>query len=95
MPDLVAASDETLHPIFETVGGNPLALRLVVGQTTVHALPDVLDALRLARGRTVEQLYTFIYRQAWENLDVIYLDKETQTLRRPSAIPRGREEAGR
>lgn len=27
--------------------------------------------------------------------DVIYLDKETQTLRRPSAIPRGREEAGR
>lgn len=69
LPDLVAASDETLHPIFETVGGNPLALRLVVGQTTVHALPDVLDALRLARGRTVEQLYTFIYRQAWENLD--------------------------
>ena len=69
LSELVEATDETLHPIFETVGGNPLALRLVVGQTTVHALPDVLDALRSARGRTVEQLYTFIYRQAWDNLD--------------------------
>ncbi len=67
--DLATAPDEVLRPIFETVGGNPLALRLVVGQTTVHALPTVLEALRSAQGRSVEQLYTFIYRQAWDNLD--------------------------
>jgi len=69
LSDLAAAPDESLHSIFETVGGNPLALRLVVGQTTVHALPTVLEALRSAQGRSVEQLYTFIYRQAWDNLD--------------------------
>ena len=50
------------------VGGNPLALRLVVGQLHVHALPVVLEALTLAQGQSIEQLYTYIYRQAWEAL---------------------------
>lgn len=69
LPDLVEASDADLHPIYETVGGNPLALRLVVGQTHVHALGDVLDDLTAARGQKIENLYTYIYRRAWENLD--------------------------
>ena len=68
LPELLAASDEELQPIVETVGGNPLAIRLVVGQTHVLALDVVLDNLRAARGQTTEQLYTFIYRQAWEAL---------------------------
>lgn len=69
LAELVKAENSALRPIFETVGGNPLALRLVVGQMTVHSLPVVLAALKEARGRSVDQLYTYIYRQAWDNLD--------------------------
>ena len=50
-------------------GGNPLALRLVVGQAHVHALGDVVDDLQRGRGQRSEALYTYIYRRAWENLD--------------------------
>lgn len=69
LPDLAQAADEVLAPIYATVGGNPLALRLIVGQTFVYSLPEVLASLKTAQGGAVENLYTFIYRQAWENLD--------------------------
>lgn len=69
LPDLLAASDADLHPIVATVGGNPLAIRLVVGQLHIHALDIILDNLRVARGQTTEQFYTYIYRQAWDALD--------------------------
>ena len=69
LPLLAWASDDDLHPIYETVGGNPLALRLVVGQTLVHPLHAVLDDLTAARGQTIENMYTHIYRHAWDNLD--------------------------
>ena len=68
-PDLQHASDADLQPIVATVGGNPLAIRLVVGQTHVHALDLILANLRAARGQTIEQFYTYIYRQAWDTLD--------------------------
>jgi hypothetical protein len=66
---LAAASDAELWPIYETVGGNPLAVLLVVGQTHLHRLDIVLHDLAVARGASVENLYTFIYRRAWEALD--------------------------
>ena len=69
LPDLLAASDADLQPIVETVGGNPLAIRLVVGQSHVHALDHILANLRAARGQTIEHFYTYIYRQAWDALD--------------------------
>lgn len=69
LPDLANASDADLDSIHETVGGNPLALRLVVGQIHIHALGDVLADLRNAKGQTVEQFYHFIYWKAWHNLD--------------------------
>lgn len=68
LPELAAASDADLHPIYQTVGGNPLALRLVVGQTHVHSLASILGDLSSARGTPAETLYTFIYRWAWDNL---------------------------
>lgn len=68
LPELATASDADLHPIYQTVGGNPLALRLVVGQTHVHSLASILGDLRAASGTSVENLYTFIYRWAWDNL---------------------------
>jgi hypothetical protein len=68
-PELAAASDADLQPIYATVGGNPLALRLVVGQTHVHALDQVLANLHEAQGQRAEQLYRYIYWQAWHNLE--------------------------
>ncbi len=61
--------DADLRPIIATVGGNPLALLLVVGLTHVHSLTVVLRHLREARGLPAENLYTYIYRQAWDALD--------------------------
>ena len=69
LPSLEEANDDTLLPIVKTVGGNPLALRLVVGQAQIHGLDSVLSDLKQAQGQSADNLYTFIYRQAWERLD--------------------------
>jgi len=69
VPWLAEATDAELGPIYQVVGGNPLALRLIAGQAILHALPTVLNNLRSARGRSVQQLYTFIYRELWDDLD--------------------------
>jgi len=70
-PWLVEATDNELAPIYQVVGGNPLAIRLVAGQAVLHALPSVLKNLRSAQGRNVQQLYTYIYRESWDDLDDI------------------------
>lgn len=71
LPHLVEASDEVLSPIYATVGGNPLAVRLIVGQSHIHHLSAVLDDLTQARGEKAENLYRYIYRRAWDNLDEV------------------------
>jgi hypothetical protein len=69
LPGLAAASDEELAAIYAAAGGNPLALRLIAGQTHVHDLATVLAGLQQANSRHAERLYTHIYRHAWERLD--------------------------
>jgi transcriptional regulator with XRE-family HTH domain len=66
---LANASEAQLETIYHVVGGNPLALKLVVGQINVLPLPTVLENLKLAQGKTVDELYTYIYWQAWQALD--------------------------
>ncbi len=66
---LAEADDDTLRPIYRTVGGNPLALRLVLGQCFVHSLAEVLADLAAARGRKAEELYSYVYRASWDSLD--------------------------
>lgn len=68
LPELAKADTPVLRPVYDTVGGNPLALRLVVGQTHVYELPSILADLEAARGKA-ELLYAFIYRRAWDHLD--------------------------
>ena len=68
LPHVMAASDDELRPIFETVGGNPLALKLVVGQLYLLDLDQVLDNLRAARGRKAEDMYRYIFQDAWRTL---------------------------
>ncbi|MCP4289823.1 MAG: hypothetical protein GY792_36290 [Gammaproteobacteria bacterium] len=83
LPYLAQADDTELEPIYETAGGNPLALRLVVGQTHVQPLAAVLGDLTAARGRQVETLYRFIYRQAWGHL----AERERQVLLAMPLVP--------
>ena len=69
LPAVRAASDADLRPIVETVGGNPLALKLAVGQLYLLPLPQVVENLHQARGRKAADLYRYIYWQAWNQLD--------------------------
>jgi len=47
--------------------GNPLAIKLVIGQAHVRPLPVVLDDLAAARADATD-LYRFIFRYSWEQL---------------------------
>jgi hypothetical protein len=66
---ILTAKPADLLPIYTTVGGNPLALKLVAGQLHIHPLAVVLADLMEARTRSVEALYSYIYRRTWELLD--------------------------
>jgi transcriptional regulator with XRE-family HTH domain len=68
---LANAPETQLSDIYDVTGGNPLALKLVVGQLSVLPLSQVLESLRQAQSKTIDDLYTFIYRQAWRGLDEI------------------------
>lgn len=71
LPALASCRDEELLPIYAAVGGNPLALLLVVGQTHVRPLHAVLADLAQARVQPLQPLFDYIYRQVWEGLGEI------------------------
>ena len=47
----------------------PVTLKLVVGQVAVLSLSQVLKNLKQAHGKEINELYKFIYWQAWKMLD--------------------------
>jgi hypothetical protein len=68
LPDLVEAPQDELRKIYEVTGGNPLAIKLVVGLTAVYPLPRILADLKEARTREIAELYHHIYWQVWHSL---------------------------
>ena len=68
---LAACTDDDLLPIYHAVGGNPLALLLVVGQTHVRPLHAVLKDLSAAPPHPPATLFGYIYRQVWEGLSTV------------------------
>jgi hypothetical protein len=66
--ELAQADDGALERIYQPVGGNPLALKLVVGLAAVLPLPQILQDLTLAETREIEQMYRHIYWRAWQAL---------------------------
>jgi hypothetical protein len=62
------APDADLKRIYDTVGGHPLALKLVVGQLASLPLSSVINRLQQAQGKSIEELYTFIYWDIWNLL---------------------------
>ncbi len=69
LPAVASAQDDALLPIYDCAGGNPLALRLIVGQLHVYSLPAVLADLYGAQGSAATGLFTHIYWQAWQALN--------------------------
>jgi hypothetical protein len=69
LTEAAQAPAEQLQSIHRVVGGNPLALKLVVGQMSILSLAQVLENLKQAQGQNIDQLYTYIYWQAWHMLD--------------------------
>ncbi|MBI1878743.1 MAG: hypothetical protein HYR94_11060 [Chloroflexi bacterium] len=66
---VINAPEPKLQRMYDVVGGNPLALKLVVGQIAVLSLSHVLENLKRAKGKPIDDLYTYIYWQAWRLLD--------------------------
>jgi LuxR family glucitol operon transcriptional activator len=67
---LLDASETQLETIYEVVGGNPLALKLVIGQVSVFPISQVLENLKQAHSRKIDELYNYIYWHAWQALDI-------------------------
>lgn len=66
---LATAVDADLLPIYEAVGGNPLALKLIVGQLKFRSLPRVLHHFGTAAANdNREALFDYIYQEIWEGL---------------------------
>lgn len=66
--ELSAASAEQIEAIYAAVGGNPLAIKLVVSLCLVRPLSQILLDLVELQSAKIEQLYTHIYWQAWNSL---------------------------
>ncbi len=63
-PEILNASDADLGRIHGVTGGAPLALKLVVGQSSALPLDKVLGNLEQAKG----DIYRFIYQESWDLL---------------------------
>jgi hypothetical protein len=61
-------SDAEGEAIYRVVGGNPFALKLVLGLTEVQPLAAILDDLKHQATGATDALFQRIYRRAWEAL---------------------------
>ncbi len=69
VPAIADADDATLRQVYRIIGGNPLAIKLVVGQARSLPLARVLTRLQEATGQHYEALYRFVYWGCWETLN--------------------------
>jgi hypothetical protein len=68
--DLVLAKDSELLQIFNVVGGNPLALKLIIGQLRFYSLSSVLERFSQNKDNNLnEGIFDYIFREIWESLD--------------------------
>ncbi len=67
---LTEATDSEIKAIYATVGGNPLALKLVVGLIPDYPLSQILADLSQSRPGPIENLYRHIYLRLWHGLSV-------------------------
>jgi len=65
--EVAEGSDEALRSVLAVTGGNPLAIKLVVGQLVSLPLSQVLAALETAQPST-GPFYEYLYRASWDLL---------------------------
>jgi len=65
LPEVADASDDALHPILTVTGGNPLAIKLVVGQLMSLPLSRILASLKTGQPDT-NAFYQYFYRVSWD-----------------------------
>ena len=69
MQELANAAETDLAQIYDVTGGNPLAIKLIIGQIHTLSLPVALSRFSGAKGRSVEELLTFVYTNTWQILN--------------------------
>ena len=84
--DITSASNQELNRIYARIGGNPLALRLVVSLLMSLSIDDVLDDLVEVEGQDIYALYHKIYWSVWSSLSE---DAKTVLQVMPLATERG------
>lgn len=62
------ATDEDIAAIYDMTGGNPKALQLVVSMLDTLPLPHILDGFTSNKVSQIEEMYRYIYWQAWQTL---------------------------
>lgn len=69
--DLAQAPDDCLAPIYDCVGGNPLALRLFVGLVVNTPLSAVLAEFQRGSSQSTQDLFWSIYHKAFDTLSPV------------------------
>jgi hypothetical protein len=75
LTELTQIGEPEAGVIYEVTGGNPLAIKLVVGLATRLPLDQILGDLIQAKTTEIEGMYRHIYWQAWR-----LLSEEAQAL---------------
>ncbi|MCK5923560.1 MAG: hypothetical protein KAG66_21675, partial [Methylococcales bacterium] len=65
---LTTIDHPTTEKIYNIIGGNPLALKLVVGLAAIIPLPHILTDLVNSHSNQIEAMYTHIYHKVWHSL---------------------------
>jgi len=65
LPEVAGASDDALYRVLAVTGGNPLAIKLIVGHLVSLPLDHVLAALETAQPDT-DSFYQYLYRVSWD-----------------------------
>jgi hypothetical protein len=65
LPEVAEADDDALRRILAVTGGNPLAIKLVMGQLMSLPLSRILEALKTAQPDT-DAFYQYLYRVSWD-----------------------------
>jgi len=67
LSEVAGAGDDGLRPILEVTGGNPLAIKLVVGQLVSLPLSRILAGLHSVQPGA-DSFYQYLYRISWDTL---------------------------
>lgn len=68
IPRVKEMDNQLFDTIYDTVGGIPLALRLIAGQAQTRPIDTILAEMNQVRGDKNEAFFKFIFQDAWQHL---------------------------